>query len=76
MLEKIGAVNLLLCLERVENRPRTRKACGKVPYGLRKVQCVQRKVRLRELPLPKPGSKNINWVISAGDIFSEVELRQ
>src|SRR5271165_5260390 len=74
-LEQIGAVNLLLCLERVECHPMPGKARCKVAYRLRTIQSVQRKVGLRKLLLPQPGTEGINRIVSTRYVFSKAELR-
>jgi hypothetical protein len=40
------------------------------------VQRIQREVALRELSLPKPSTEGIDRVVSAGDVFREVEMGQ
>jgi hypothetical protein len=40
------------------------------------VQRIQREVALRELSLPKPSTEGIDRVVSAGDVFGEVEMGQ
>ena len=75
-LEQIGTVNLPLRLERIEGHPLSREARREIFNRLREVQCVQRKIGLRELSLPKTGSESVNRIVAAGDVFGKAELRQ
>src|SRR5208283_3853699 len=47
-----------------------------IANGLREVQSVQRKIGLRELPLPEPRSKRIHRIVAARDVFSKGQLRK
>ena len=69
-------MNLLLRLERIECHPLPREARGEIANRLRRVQSIQRKIGLGELPLPQPRSESIDRVIAARNVFSKAELRQ
>ena len=69
-------MDLLLRLERIEGHPLPGEARREVADGLREVQSIQRKVSLRELPLPQPRPKGIDRIVAARDVFGEAELRQ
>src|ERR1035438_7534343 len=74
LFEQIRPVNLPLCLEGIERQPLPGEARGKIANGLREVQSVQRKISLRELPLPQPRSKRIHRIVAARDVFCKSKL--
>jgi hypothetical protein len=73
---EIGATNLPLHFERVECSPRTGEARGEVADRLGAVQIVQREVVLRKLALPQPRPEGVYGVVTARDVFREVEMWQ